>query len=83
MAYNQFLWAENMIVEMGHIPINPMKNGLNKDVKWHEHMLIDLIMLSKCEAIMMLPDWNRSMGAKIEHEIAKNEKKQIIYLSKL
>ena len=83
IAYSQFLKVENMVVNMGHTPVNPMKNGLNKNDTWHEHMILDLILLSRCEAIIMLPGWKMSRGAKIEHEIAKNEKKQIIYLSKL
>lgn len=31
----------------------------------------DLEMLSRCDAVLMTPDWERSSGARAEHEFAK------------
>ena len=42
-------------------------------------LLRDLSVLSTCDAIFMLPGWDQSPGARVEHEYAKATGKLIIY----
>lgn len=71
------LWAK------GYYVICPHKNtsGFEQDTRISiEHILKgDLIMLSKCDAIVMLPNWDKSEGAKIEHDFAKAHLMPIYY----
>ena len=63
------LWAETLR-DAGFEPVNPMENGVPKDAASEEHMRIDLMMLLECDGIMMLKGWERSLGARLEHEVA-------------
>ena len=48
--------------------------------KWVEYMQITLMMLHVCDAVAMLPGWQDSRGARIEHEQAQIERKPILYI---
>lgn len=63
------LWDTAMRAH-GFEPVNPMQNGVPKDAPSEEHMRADLKMLLKCDCIMMLEGWERSLGARVEHEVA-------------
>lgn len=39
----------------------------------------DLEMVSRCDVIVMVPGWEKSRGACVEHELAVGLGKQIIY----
>lgn len=39
----------------------------------------DLVQLARCDAVLMTPDWQRSSGAKAEHEFAKARKIPVFY----
>ena len=52
-------------------PVNPLDNGLKPERPWLLHMVVDIAMLARCDAICMLPDWRHSRGARIEHRIAR------------
>jgi hypothetical protein len=39
----------------------------------------DLAILTRCDAILMTPDWQRSSGARAEHDIALKHGLQIFY----
>ena len=71
--------AEDRVNNWQYVPINPLKNGLPKDSRWHEHMMADLAMLLTCGAIYMLEGWEKSDGAKIEHTFAIKMDIPIIY----
>lgn len=59
------------LLSRGYEPVNPLYNGLPREATWGEHMLVDLSILSTCDAIMPLPSWVHSRGAKIEMQFAK------------
>ena len=69
------------IFHIGHIPIVPHITGfsLSCDEKHadhpHEHWMQNLCLplLSKCDAIYMLKDWQNSKGALIEHDYARQK----------
>ena len=62
-------WAE-ALRDAGFEPVNPMENGVPKDAAIEEHMRVDLMMLLECDGIMMLKGWEKSLGARVEHEVA-------------
>lgn len=46
---------------------------------WREYMQICFSMLDVCDTIYMLPGWERSRGATLEHERAKIRGMEIVY----
>jgi hypothetical protein len=59
--------------QRGHVPINPQDLptpilGVNDYKGW---MRQDIRALCDCDAILMLPGWSISEGAKLERKVAK------------
>lgn len=75
---DKFEAAEEAVIYLGYIPINPLKNGVDGQ-DWGDHMLADIKNLHKCQAVYFLPDWADSNGATVEHIFAKNCGKKMIY----
>lgn len=71
--------ARQIIEECGYIAVSPLDNGLTPDAPWREHMTADISMLLGCDAILMLFEWKRSKGARIEHTIASEAGMTIFY----
>jgi len=74
-ALAQFIWIN------GGIAFCPHKNtehwgGLLPDEEWIKG---DLEILSRCDAIYMLPNWHDSEGAKKEHAFAKEHHIIVFY----
>jgi hypothetical protein len=74
-ALKKFSDAAEMLRGLGHEPVNPMEvNGLDGDGKehpWAEYMKRDIPVLLQCDGIYLLPDWDESKGAMLEHYIAR------------
>jgi len=47
---------------------------------WRKCMRKDIPALLKCEGILMMPGWERSKGASLEHHIARALDMQVVYL---
>lgn len=61
---------------LGHAVILPHGNTSlfdddAPDISYETWIQGDLMMLARCDAIVMTPDWERSKGAKIEYEYAQ------------
>ena len=69
-ALKHFGHAENLLKSKGHKTVNPLTHGHNNGGTWEEYMLEDIRLLFQCQAIYMLPNWEFSKGARIEHAIA-------------
>ncbi len=54
-----------------HSFINPAEVNLPKCCGWADYMEICLKLLSRCNSIVMLPDFRESKGAMIELQYAK------------
>lgn len=80
-ALNRFAEAEELLSSMGIDPVNPMKNGLPPDATWEQHLVKDIEDLFKCDGVLMLSNWHQSTGARIEHAIATETGKYVIYES--
>lgn len=59
----QFEEAENLLLDQGHAVVNPVKN-LGFDYK--DYIDMGLCELMHCEAIYLLPGWEKSKGAQLE-----------------
>jgi hypothetical protein len=50
---------------------NPAETDWPQDVKWETCMKYDLKILVDCDVLVLLPNWRKSRGAKLEVHIAK------------
>ena len=66
-----FSSAETELKAKGHIPVNPLNNGLPWNSSWEDHMKRDIQLLLDCNAIYLLPNFRQSKGAMLELHIAK------------
>ncbi len=57
---------------LGFEAVNPCDlNHAGHDQTWESYMRVDIIALMGCEAICLLPGWDRSAGAKCEYHLAQ------------
>lgn len=67
----------------GHMAINPAEldeadaPGVTKE--WHEYMRRDLKALADCTHILLLPGWEKSKGARLEHHIARELGMKVVF----
>lgn len=54
----------------GHEVLNPAEHEEKPGMDWIDYMRKDLRLLSQCEAVAVLPGWNKSRGARLEVYIA-------------
>lgn len=67
----KFDQAAQIIRERGHEYINPARLAdVIPDAGWAYYMALDLQMLMQADAIVQLPGWEKSPGAKREHKTA-------------
>ena len=67
----RFEMAQAMLEEEGHTVINPtVFDGNVADFGYEEYMDLDLMLLSKCEAMYLLSGWESSRGANREYGYA-------------
>lgn len=80
VAEDLFEAAENKLKSAGMEPVNPCKI-LPYDPKhtWEDYMVEDVRALFKCNAILMLDNWQDSRGARVEHAIAKELGLKVFY----
>lgn len=83
----KFKEAEDTLRSKGFEVFNPTTSGLGAHAEslarangtsfYEEIMFLDLQELKKCDAVLVLPDWRRSPGAKTEIMWAKTLKKPV------
>ena len=78
-AIATFMSVELELTQKGYAVYNPAR--LPGDMPQSSYLPICLSMLEKSDAVIMLPGWTRSGGAKIEHAYAQYQGKQVEYLS--
>lgn len=87
----KFKEAEDMLKSKGYEVFNPTTSGLGRHAEsltlaadyetsfYQEILLLDLVQLSQCDAVLVLPDWHRSPGAKVEMMLAMALERPIFY----
>lgn len=55
---------------MGKEVVNPAEINADPAAKWEDCMRADIAQLVTCDGIHMLPGWEKSRGATLEHHIA-------------
>jgi len=55
----------------GHEVMNPAEINPDHTMPWKECMRRDIAALVTCDAIALLPGWEASKGATLEHHIAQ------------
>jgi hypothetical protein len=55
---------------IGHRVDNPAENVGAPGAEWSDYMRIGIRQLIKCDTIALLPGWETSRGAQIEHRLA-------------
>lgn len=69
-ARKEFAFASQYVRWTGNETVNPFDNGLTEDDTWERHLAVDILNLLHCDAILQLPGWENSRGARLEYEIA-------------
>ena len=69
----RFSEAEELIRRRGHEPVNPVKLDQifnPATTTWTQFMLASLGILRACHGIYLMPGWEDSKGARLEHDEA-------------
>jgi hypothetical protein len=67
---------------LGHEIVNPAEINTDPNAKWADCMREDITALVWCEGIFMMPGWERSKGASLEHHIAQSLGMKVVYLQR-
>jgi hypothetical protein len=68
--YPAFHAAAAHLRSLGYHVENPAENPAPASGKWEAYMRLALAQLLTCDTIAMLPGWQKSRGAVIEHRLA-------------
>lgn len=64
----------------GHEVVNPAEINADPNAQWLDCMRADIKQLVDCDAIAMLPGWEWSRGARLEHHIANALGMKVVYI---
>lgn len=62
--------AAILLRSQGFVVISPAEINPNTSMEWGDCMRADIKALVECDAIQLLPGWEKSKGATLEHHIA-------------
>jgi len=68
----KFQLAQNELEQLGFEVVNPIKVVNNMEAPWESAMKICVKAMLECDAIVILPCWTLSKGARIERQLAED-----------
>lgn len=70
--------------QMGHAVLNPAElDGGDTSGTWEGYMRRDLALLLECEAVAVLPGWEKSRGAMLEVHVARSLAMSVLHAGTL
>ena len=75
----KFRKVEKKLRRMGYSVMNPAWLRGYPEFDWKDYMAVTAAMQERCEAVLFLPDWTESKGARLEHERAQKLNQSIYY----
>lgn len=69
--YPAFNAVADQLRARGYEVENPADHGIVEGAQWADYMAYDLTRLGLCGMIALLPDWEKSQGARLEVLIAE------------
>lgn len=73
-----FEQAEQKLIAEGYEVVNPCKLQHNHDLSWKSYMKEDIKAMMDCDVVYLLPNWEKSSGARLECHIAIRLKLEIL-----
>ncbi len=70
LNFPAFHAAAGALRAQGHHVENPAEINADPNAQWLDCMRMDIARLVTCDAVYMLPGWEASRGARLEHSIA-------------
>lgn len=70
LNFNAFNLEAYRLSLLGYEVVNPAEINPDKSTPWRKCMQNDVAALVLCDAISLLPGWENSRGATLEHDIA-------------
>ncbi len=67
----KFAELKQKIEDLGFEVINPLEVVGDWKTPWNKAMRMCISKLTECDAIVLIPDWVTSKGARVEYDIAK------------
>ncbi|MBV6304913.1 DUF4406 domain-containing protein [Candidimonas humi] len=71
LNFEAFRHAAHQLRAAGHVVVNPTEINLDPTAAWSTCMRADIAHLVTCNAMALLPGWECSRGATLEHRIAR------------
>ncbi|HSW62372.1 MAG TPA: DUF4406 domain-containing protein [Dissulfurispiraceae bacterium] len=68
-----FSEAQKELESKGYEVVNPMALIHDHDKSWEWYMAVDILAMMGCDCICLLPGWDKSRGARLEHAIAQQK----------
>ena len=89
----RFKHYQDAVESWGAAPVNPLRLHPNHQLTecppsvikgadghgWSCHLRVDLAAMLECDAVVMLPGWETSHGARLEHQVAASCGIRIFY----
>lgn len=78
LNYPYFNQVAAVLRQLGHHVENPAENSEPPSKSWADYMRMAVRQLATCDTVVLLPNWELSKGACIEHRLAHDLGLQLV-----